>query len=131
VSCDTLITQVQSFVVAIVIVALSLTLLGPRIAHPTKPTLILNETVFLTEDDYERQYNLTLNKGDQLKIQVSGNGQLVNLKVIEQSSPSHPLLDEEAQTFYSFEWTVLEGGSYIFTLSADTGAQAAITITKT
>jgi hypothetical protein len=131
VSCDTLITQVQSFVVAIVIVALSLTLLGPRIAHPTKPTLILNETVFLTEDDYERQYNLTLNKGDQLKIQVTGNGQLVNLKVIEQSSPSHPLLDEEAQTFYSFEWTVLEDGSYIFTLSADTGAQAAITITKT
>jgi len=131
VSCDTLITQVQSFVVAIVIVALSLTLLGPRIAHPTKPTLILNETVSLTEDDYGRQYNLTLNKGDQLKIQVSGNGQLVNLQVTEQSSPSHPLLDEEAQTFYSFEWTVLEAGSYIFTLSADTGAQAAITVTKT
>ena len=126
-----MITQVQSFAIAIVIVAVSLTLLGPRIAHPTTPTLILNETVFLTEDDYETQYNLTLNKGDQLKIQVSGNGQIVNLQVTEQNFPSHPLLDEEAQTFYSFEWTVPEAGSYIFTVSADTGAQSVITITKT
>jgi len=131
VECDTLITQVQSYVVAIIIIAVSLTLLGPSIAHPTAPTLILNETVILTEGDYERQYNLTLNKGDQLKIQVSGNGQLVNLILREQSSPSHPLLDEEAQTYYSFEWTVPEAGSYIFTLSADTGAKADIAITKT
>lgn len=124
-------TQVQSFVVAMAIIALSFTLLVPRITHPTKPTSLLNETVILTENDYERQYSLALNKGDKLQIKVSGNGQLVNLMVAQQHSPSAAVLDEEAQTFYSLEWTVPEDGPYIFTVSADTGARAAITITKT
>jgi hypothetical protein len=124
-------TQIQSFVVAMAIVAISFTFLVPRIAHPPQPTIFLNESVILTEDDYERQYNLALNRGDQLNIQLSGNGQLVNLVVTQQSSSSQPLLDEEAQTFYNFEWTVPQDGPYVFTVSADMGASATITVTKT
>lgn len=124
-------TQLQSFVVAMAIVALSFTFLAPRIAHPPQPTLILNETVILTEDNYEKQYTLALNQGDQLKIQVSGNGQLVNLIVTQPNSPSQPLLDEEAQTVYSFRWTVPQDGPYIFTVNSETGASANVTITKT
>jgi hypothetical protein len=105
--------------------------LAPRVAHPTQPTVLLNETVVLTENDYETQYNLALNKGDQLQIQVSGNGQLVDLAAAQQSSPTIKLLDQEAQTFYNFEWTVPKNGPYVFTVSADMGATVTIQITKT
>jgi hypothetical protein len=121
----------QSFGIALAIVAVSFALLGPRIAHPVQPTVLLNESLILTENDYQRQYNLSLSEGDQLQIQVTGNGDLVNLKVTPQSSPSHPVLDEEAQTFFSFEWTVPQDGLYVFNVSSETGARAAVTVTKT
>jgi hypothetical protein len=124
--------QTFSTVVAIAIVAFSLTQLVPRITHPPEPIVLLNESIMLTGENYETQYSLTLSKGDQLNIKASGHGQLVNLMVTQPSSPSQALLDQEAQTFYSFEWTVPQNGSYLFILSApDTGANAAITITKT
>jgi hypothetical protein len=127
-----LLTQVQSLLIALAIIVLSFMFLAPRVVHPTQPTVLLNETVVLTENDYEKQYNLALNKGDQLQIQVSGNGQLVNLAAALQSSQTVTLLDQEAQTFYSFEWTVPKNGPYVFTVSSDMGATTAtILITKT
>lgn len=124
-------TQVQSLLIALAIIVLSLMFLAPRVAHPTQPTVLLNETVVLTQNDYETQYNLALNKGDQLQIQVSGNGQLVDLAAAQQSSPTVKLLDQETQTFYNFEWTVPQNGPYVFTVSADMGATATIVITRT
>lgn len=124
-------TQLKSFVVAMAIIALSFTFLGPRIAHPPQPVVLLNESVVLTETNYEQQYSLALNKGDQLQIQVSGNRQLVNLKITQPSSPTKPLLDEETQTVYNIQWTVPQTGPYIFDLTTETGASATITVTKT
>lgn len=124
-------TQVQSLLVALAIIVLSFIFLAPRVVHPTQPTVLLNETAILTENDYETQYNLALNKGDQLQIQVSGNGQLVDLAAALQSAPTAKLLDEEAQTFYNFEWTVPQNGPYVFTFSANMGATVTIAITRT
>jgi hypothetical protein len=125
-------TQVQSLLIALAIIVLSFMFLAPRIAHPTQPTVLLNENAILTENDYETQYNLALNKGDQLQIQVSGNGQLVDLAAAQQNSPTIKLLDQQAQTFYNFEWTVPQNGPYVFTVSSDMGATTAtILITKT
>jgi hypothetical protein len=124
-------TQLQSFVVAMAIIALSFTLLGPRIAHPPQPIVLLNQSVVLTDGDYERQYNLALNEGDQLQIRVSGGRQLVNLIVTQPDSRTQPVLDEEAQTVYYIQWTVPQTGPYVFSLTAETGASASITVTKT
>jgi uncharacterized lipoprotein YajG len=99
--------------------------LAPRVAHPTQPTVLLNETVILTQNDYETQYKIALNKSDQ------NNGQLVDLAAAQQNSPTVKLLDQETQTFYNFEWTVPQNGPYVFTVSADMGATATILITRT
>lgn len=123
-------TETHSILIAVAIVVLSLTLLTPFVAHPTEPTvLLISETVTLTEDDYERQYTLTLCKGDQLKVKVSTRKQPVDLIVTQGDSSS--LLDLEGQPFYDLEWTVPEDGPYTFTLIADVGnADTTITIAK-
>jgi len=95
-----------------------------------QPVILLDQTVTLTQNINEAQYNLALNKGDQLNIQLSGNGDLVNLIITQPSSPSHPLVDEEEQTVFTFTWTVPQTGSYVFTVSADNGATANIIVTK-
>jgi hypothetical protein len=123
-------TQLKSFVVAMAIIALSFTFLGPRIVHPPQPVVLLNQSVLLTDSNYEQQYSLALKEGDQLQIQLSGNGQLVNLIVTQSGSPTQPLLDEEIQTMYYIQWTVPQTGSYVFDLTAENGASATITVTK-
>jgi len=99
--------------------------------HPTQPVVLLNQTVDLTQDSYETQYNLALNKGDQLNIQLSGNGNLVNLVIAQASTPSNPLVDQEDQTIFTFTWTVPQTGAYAFTVSAVDGASATFIVTKT
>jgi hypothetical protein len=81
--------------VALVIVAVSVVFLAQQIAFPRQPVLVLNETFSLTEDnDYEAQCNLALSKGDQLNIQLTGNGNLVNL-IVTQSGFSQTVADQE------------------------------------
>lgn len=126
-----MITRLQSFAVAMAIIALSFTFLGPRIAHPPQQVVLLNESVALTDTNYEQKYSLALNKGDQLQIQVSGHGQLVNLIVTQSGSSTQPVLDEEVQTVYYIQWTVPQTGQYVFDLTAETSASATITVTKT
>jgi hypothetical protein len=92
--------------------------------------LLLNQIAILTQDNYETQYNLALNESDQLNIQLSGNGDLVSLRISQPSSPSQPLVDQEEQTIFSFTWTVPQTGPYVFTVIADAGATATITVTK-
>lgn len=124
-------TQPQSFGVALVIIVLSFTLLAPRIARPSEPTFLLNESVRLTDDDYEWQYSLTLNKGDHLDVRVSTKSQLVHFKITQVGSKPVVLYDEEGQTFFDFGWTVSEYGPYAFSLTADAGNVAAtVTITR-
>jgi hypothetical protein len=128
-----MITQKLSFLVALVIVVVSVAFLAPQIAFPRQPVVILNETVSLDEDnDYETQFNLMLGKGDQLNIQLNGNGNLVNL-IVTQSGSSQPLADQEDQTSYNFGLNVALSGSYVFALSGmgDTDVAANIMITKT
>jgi hypothetical protein len=126
-----MITQTQSLLISLAIIVVSFTFLAPRIVRPTQPVLLLNQTVFLTQDKYQIQYNLALNKGDQLNIQLFGNRDLVNLIITQPSSPSHPLVDQEDQTIFTFTWTVPQTGPYVFTVSADNGATATIIVTKT
>ena len=126
-----MITQTQSLLISLAIIVLSFIFLAPRIVNPTQPVLLLNKTVFLTQDNYHTQFDLALNKGDQLNIQLSGNGDLVNLIITQPSSPSHPLVDQEDQTIFSFTWTVPQTGPYVFTVSAVNSATATIIVTKT
>jgi type 1 fimbria pilin len=126
-------TRVQSLLISLAIIVLSFTFLAPRIVYPTPPVVLLSQTVALTRDNYEMQYNLALNDSDQLNIQLSGNGELVNLRITQPSSPSQPLVDQEEQTIFSFTWTVPQTGLYVFTVSADAGdagATATIMVTK-
>jgi hypothetical protein len=123
--------QTLSSVIAIIIVVLSLILLVRQLSYPQKSTVFLNETVALTDDDPQTQYSVTLNQGDQLQIQVNGNGELVDLTIAPQSSPSQTLVDQSALfPEYSLQWTVPETGVYIFTLVAESGTTATITVTR-
>jgi protein involved in polysaccharide export with SLBB domain len=126
--------QTLSNVIAIIIVVLTViafTQLTPGLSYLQQPISLLNETAILTENNPQTQYNLTLNQGDQLKIQVQGNGELVDLTIAQQSSPSQTLVDQSALLpEYSLEWTVPQNGVYIFTLVAESTAEAAITVTK-
>lgn len=125
-----MITQTQSFVVALVIVVVSFALLAPRIAHPTEPTVLLNESVTLTDVDYTWQYNLALNKGDQVDVTVSTQSQPVDFKITQDGS-STALYDGEGQTYYDVGWTVSGNGNYVFSLIADVGnVDATVTITR-
>ncbi|MGD0979372.1 MAG: hypothetical protein ABR962_09565 [Candidatus Bathyarchaeia archaeon] len=126
-----MINQTQSLLISLAIIVVSFIFLAPRIVHPTQPVLLLNQTVVLTQDNYQTQFNLALNKGDQLNIQLSGNGDLVNFIITQPSSPSHPLVDEEEQTIFTFTWTVPQTGPYVFSVGADNGATATIIVTKT
>jgi hypothetical protein len=128
---NNLASQSLPILIAIAIVAVSCTQLFPRISHPPQPTTLLNDSVILNEDNYQKQYNLTLDKGDQLNIQITGNGDLVSIEITPQNSPTQPVLDQEDQTLFIFQWTVPQSGPYVFTLSAETGAHANIIITKT
>jgi len=124
-------TQAQSFAVAVAIVVLSFTLLAPRIAHPSEPTVILSQSVTLTDVDYTWQANLTLNKGDQVDVKVSTSNQPVDLRITQECADHVVLYDEEGQTFYDYRWTVAEYGPYVFSLIADVGnVDATVTITK-
>jgi len=125
-----MITEFQSYMIALAIVAISFIVLIPQVAHPQQPTVLLSQTVVLTEGNYETQYNLALNKGDQLQIQLSGNGQLVDIKTALQNSPTLLLLDQEAQTYYNLQWSVPQNGEYVFSITAETGATATILVTK-
>lgn len=125
-------TGTHSILIAVAIVVLSFTLLTPMMAHPTETTVtLLNETVYLTEDEYEKQCTLTFSKGDQLGIKVFTTGQPVDLIITPAGSSSTSLLDEEGSGFYNIGWTVPEDGSYIFSLIAEAGSvDATMTITR-
>lgn len=124
-------TQTQSLLVSLAIIVVSIAFLAPRIMRPTQQVVLLNQTVVLAQDGTEVQYTFALNKGDQLNIQLSGNGDLVNFIIKQSGSPSSPLVDQDEQTFFTFAWTVPQTGSYVFVLSADNGATANIVVTKT
>ena len=129
-----MITRTQSFLISLAIIVLSLIFLVPRMVYPPQPVVLVNQTVTLTEDYYEAQYTLALNKGDNLNIQLSGNGDIVNIGIAQASSPSNLLVDDEDQTTVTFTWTVPQTGSYIFTVSAADlidGATATFIVTKT
>jgi hypothetical protein len=129
-ACDTVKPQTLSTVIAILIVVISFTQIVPRLSYPQGPIVLLNQTAMLTDDSPQTQYSLALNQGDQLQIEVSGNGQLVDL-TIAQSSPPQTLVEQTAIfPEYNIAWTVPQNGVYIFTLAAESVADAAITITK-
>jgi hypothetical protein len=124
-------TQTQSFLISLAIIIVSFIFLAPQILHATQPVVLLNQTVVLTDDNYETQYNLALNQSDQLNIQLSGGGNLVDL-MIAQAGSSNPLVDQQENTILGFTWTVPQTGSYVFTINADNPpTTATITVTET
>jgi hypothetical protein len=126
-----LMTQTQSFIIAIAIVVVSFALLAPRIAHPTAPTVLLSESVSLTDVDYTWQNNLTLNKGDQVEVTVSTRSQPVDFKIVQDGSNPATLYFDQGLTTYDFAWTVSSYGNYIFSLIADSGnVDALVTVTR-
>jgi len=125
-------TQTITLLISLALIVGSIVFLVPRIVFPPEPVTLLNQTVVLPDDVTDAQYTLALDKGDQLNIQLSGNGDLVNLVITQSSSPSNPLVDQEGQTSFTSTWTVPQTGSYIFTVSTpDDGATANFIVTKT
>jgi len=126
-------TQTQSLLISLAIIVVSIAFLAPRITHPTQPVTLLNQTVNLTDDNGDSEYyTLALNKGDQLNIQLNGNGDLVSLGIAQSTSPSNLLVDQEDQTTFTLTWTVPQTGSYIFNVyTPDDGATANFIVTKT
>jgi len=128
---NSMMTQTQSFLISLAIIIVSFIFLAPQILHATQPVVLLNQTVVLTDDNYETQYNLALNQSDQLNIQLSGGGNLVDL-MITQAGSSNPLVDQQENTILSFTWTVPQTGPYVFTINADNPpTTATITVTET
>jgi hypothetical protein len=126
-----MLTQTQSFLISLAIIIVSFIFLTPQILHAKQPVVLLNQTVVLTEDNYETQYNLALNQSDQLNIQLSGGGNLVDL-MIAQAGSSNPLVDQQENTILGFTWTVPQTGSYVFTINADNPpTTTTITVTET
>jgi len=124
--------QTKSLLVSLAIVVVSFVFLAPKIVSPIQSVMLLNETIVLSQDNYQAQYTLSLNASDQLNIQLSGNGDLVSLTITQSGSPNNPLVDQEDQTIFSSSWTVPQTGSYVFTVSTpDDGATANLIVMKT
>jgi len=125
-------TQTQSLLISLTIIVVSIAFLVPRIVRPVQPVVLLNQTIVLPDDVTNAQYTLALNKGDQLNIQLSGNGDLVNLIITQSSNPSNAVVDQEDQTTFTFTWTVPQTGSYVFNVNTpDDSATANLIVTKT
>jgi len=125
-------TQTMSLLISLAIVVGSIAFLVPRIVFPTEPVTLLKQTIVLPDDTTNAQYTLALNQSDQLNIQLSGNGDLVNLMIAQSSNPSYAIVDQEDQTSFTSTWTVPQTGSYIFTVNTpDDGATANLIVTKT
>ena len=124
--------QTKSLLVSLAIIVVSFVFLAPKIVSPIQSVMLLNETIVLSQDNYQAQYTLSLNASDQLNIQLSGNGDLVSLTITQSGSPNNPLVDQEDQTIFSSSWTVPQTGSYVFTVSTpDDGATANLIVMKT
>jgi hypothetical protein len=125
-------TQTLSLLISLAIIVASIVFLVPRIVFPTGPVTLLNQAIVLPNEFTNAQYTLTLNKGEQLNIQLSGNGDLVNLIITQSSSPSNAIVDQEDQTTFTSTWTVPQTGTYIFTVNTpDDSATANLIVTKT
>jgi len=125
-------TQTMSLLISLAIVVGSIAFLVPRIVFPTEPVTLLKQTIVLPDDTTNAQYTLALNQSDKLNIQLSGNGDLVNLMIAQSSNPSYAIVDQEDQTSFTSTWTVPQTGSYIFTVNTpDDGATANLIVTKT
>jgi hypothetical protein len=118
---------VFAFVSVGVIAMLTTTMLVPKIANPTASPTLLNETVMLTDEDYEVGYPLTLRKNQRIEAKVSGNGQPLDFGIINNQSMT--LLQERGDLFYDVFWTAPADGTYTFCVSAYAGdVKATLTV---
>jgi len=117
--------------VAIVTVT-SIIVLVPQLMNPTLPSssVLLDETIVLTESWYEKEYHLQFAKGDKLSIRLYGYGQPFDFTILD---PNKTIIDEAEITYGVYErlLIVTMDGSYTFYVGADAGnPRVRITITK-
>ncbi len=113
-----------------VIAWVSVAVLVPLITSPIKASILLNETVTLTEEIYEKGYSLQLAKGDKIDVRVSAGGQPVDFRVMEERSSSVLVYDTD-KIYHSFQLTIPADGAYVFYVSTYVGnVKVTIAITK-
>lgn len=107
---------------------ISVIVLVPRLTNPTPPPSLLDETVTLTSDFYEKEYYLQLAKGDRLHVKVDSHGQPVDFEIID---PNGVISDKGEICIYEEDWIVPVEGVYVFYVGAKTGTpKVRITVTK-
>ena len=120
-------------ITAVIIVAVSVVsyiMLSPLLTNPPQKPILLDEMTMLTDGNYERNYNLTLKKGDEIYIQVSGFGQPLDFRITAENR-FETLLEETDITFFDGPWAVPRDGTYFFYVGAQVGdVKVRITVSK-
>jgi hypothetical protein len=116
--------------IIVAVAVISYVMLSPLLTNPPRKPILLDEMTMLTEDNYERNYNLTLKKGDEIYIQVSGFGQPLDFRITAENR-FETLLEETDITSFGGPWAVPRDGTYFFYVGAQIGdVKVRITVSR-
>lgn len=116
--------------IIVAVAVISYVMLSPLLTNPPRKPILLDEMTMLTEDNYERNYNLTLKKGDEIYIQVSGFGQPLDFRITAENR-FEILLEETDITSFGGPWAVPRDGTYFFYVGAQVGdVKVRITVSR-
>ena len=116
--------------IIVAVAVISYVMLSPLLTNPPRKPILLDEMTMLTEDNYERNYNLTLKKGDEIYIQVSGFGQPLDFRITAENR-FETLFEETDITYFDGPWAVPRDATYFFYVGAQVGdVKVRITVSK-
>jgi len=103
-----------------IIMLVSMIVLIPQMTHPVPVPVLLDETVTLTDDFYEREFHLQFADGDKISVRLCSYGQPIDFKIID---PNETIIDEGEiiNEIYERHFIVTMDGSYTFYVGASTG----------
>jgi hypothetical protein len=127
---ERLIAKIATILISVAAVAfVTGVMLVPLLINPPHALILLNKTAVLTDQDYEVEYPLNLTGGEKIDIKVSGDGQPIGFKIMDNQSST--LIEKYNDTFYDIPWTVPSEGTYTFFMSAYAGdIKASIIVSK-
>ena len=106
------------------------TMLLPRLTSPPLAQVLIGEDVYLTEENYEKQFSLELLKGETINIKVSGNGKIFDLW-FARKDPSQTLVEQTDIAFYNGPLTIPVDGTYVLRVSTYIGnVHVTVQVTK-
>jgi hypothetical protein len=110
----------------------TITMLLPRLTNPPVAHVLINESVYLTTETYEKQFSLELMKGERINIEVSGNGKIFDLWFAKgNENQSQTLVEQLDIPLYNSPLTIPADGTYLLRLGTYVGdVRVTVLVTK-